>query len=244
MSEANKSEYKDREYYMAECCRLRYKLKQLKGETSPNFVALSNQIENLKNSLNEKKKIIEKLNRKLEAYAGLKPATSSQKQKIKELKEAVSKLENEKQNLTNQQLELGRLKIENTKLKLENKNLKESICTIVTKNKKVFRQYFDKLAQEEQGWRCSFGQVATDIEYMHIFQKMFEMHVFDYIVDRQDPTDKTDNDTNALITRCRNWSLNMSQNAIQAIGFDIKQFKKDFKEFTDPQIDHFFIIER
>ena len=78
---------------------------------------------------------------------------------------------------------------------------------------------FNKLIQKEDKSRLSFRTVLLDLEYLFLFQKLFEMHVFDYIVDRQNPDNKTEQDTKELIKECKNYTTKILQSFLGRCGF-------------------------
>ena len=183
-----------------------------------------------------------------EVYQSLKNQVESEKEKVNYLRSEICRL---KQNRpTEKQREIHeRLREENETLKSDNKLykhfksqvlslqreneiLKEALKTLTTKNKKVFYKYFDKLQVQEDGVRISFATVLLDFEFMFIFQKLFEMHVFDYIVDRQDPDNKTDADTKQLIRVCKIWTDEIIKNTMCQLSFNPAKFKQAFKLFT------------
>ena len=115
--------------------------------------------------------------------------------------------------------------------KLETNTYKEIVNTLVTKNKSIFAGYLETIDKPDEA-RISFATIMLDLEYIFSFVKLFEMHVFDYIVDRQDPTDKTEADNVKLIAICKQFTTDTIKRNVFNPGLDIKRFKQHFKGWS------------
>ena len=125
------------------------------------------------------------------------------------------------------------------KLTLENATLKDTLKMLVHKNKRVLGKYFEKIDKEDKA-RISFTTVLLDCEYMFFFQKLFEMHTFDYIIDRQNPDDKTDLQTRQLYIDCKDFTTNLIKAMCYRTSLDVQDFKRSFKLFTSDFVEHTF----
>ena len=216
-----KIEHKDRQYYMDECYRLRNELKKCREQLAlTKKIPLDTQeaFKNLQNQLKEKQQTINKLKTKLCVLKQNRP-TIKQKETINKLRE-----ENLKLSIDNKSLRKNiSTIIDTTKLKLENETLQICLQTLTTKNKAVFKNYYDK--------------VILDFEYTFIFQKLFEMHLFDFIVDKQDPDNKTIEDTRNLISICKTFSTSLIKNQIYKPTMNVKEIKDSIRKFVKPYIE-------
>ena len=123
-----------------------------------------------------------------------------------------------------------------SRLEEENKVLKNALELLTIKNFRVFRGYF-KTLEKPDTWNCSFSTVLLDIELMFIFHKLFQLHIFDYIVNRQNPFNKTDKDTIFLAKLCNTWANNIAVNVIHEQDFSPVEFKSKFKRFTSHHVE-------
>lgn len=225
-------EYRDREWYMHRCDNLRYENKKLR-ETLGEFksgLTEDEHFQKLKQELADEKKTSNYLRSEICRLKQRMDGTDKQKEINKRLKK-----ENES-NKVHKTKYLACL-TENKKLQLENGTLKDTLKTLVTKNKRVLGTYYHKAQEQEDGWRISFATVLLDFEFMFIFQKLFEMHVFDYIVDRQNPDNKTEYDTKQLVQTCKEWTDEIIKNQIYHITLKPDEFKKAFKTFTQNHVE-------
>lgn len=226
---ARRVEEKDRQYYMDECYRLRYELKALREKSASDKQNVSSA--NYEEKLQEKSKKIQSLRTEL---CRLKKEQSKKK---KEYKEEIERFTRENEVLKKMTLFDTNCRDMVKKLSLENTNLKEALKMLVHKNKRVLGQYFERIDREDKV-RVSFATVLLDFEYMFFFQKLFEMHTFDYIIDRQDPDDKTDLQTKQLYMNCKDFTTNLIKSICYRTGIDVQSFKRSFKTFTDDFIEH------
>lgn len=230
-----KIEHKDRQYYMDECYRLRSELKKCREQLAlTKKIPLDTQeaFKNLQNHLKEKQQTINKLKTKLCVLKQNKP-TSKQKETINKLRE-----ENLKLSIDNKSLRKNiSTIIDTTKLKLENETLQTCLQTLTTKNKAVFKNYYDKAILQPDDIQISIGTVILDFEYTFIFQKLFEMHLFDFIVDKQDPDNKTIEDTRNLISICKTFSTSLIKNQIYKPTMNVKEVKDSIRKFVKPYIE-------
>lgn len=127
-------------------------------------------------------------------------------------------------------------KNEMLKLKLYINSYKESLKLLVFKNKQIFRKYFDKIAEEDE-LKTSFNTIIIDFEYISVFMKLFEMHIFDYIVERQDPDNKTEQDTTNLIIDCKDYSMKMIKSLLYCSNVDIVKCKKSLRDFVNQYVE-------
>lgn len=113
-------------------------------------------------------------------------------------------------------------------------HLKDALNNFNDRNKRLYRRMwiFDKILTSEDGFRISNHTVLLSFEYMLFYQKLFEMFVFDYIVDRQDPDNKTDEDTGELIKDCKQWTTEIIANQIYNTNFNPKVFMQKFRNFV------------
>ncbi len=125
-------------------------------------------------------------------------------------------------------------KLKNKIIELEYKTSTQQdiINVFLNSNKRLFNVSFNKLIQKEDKSRLSFRTVLLDLEYLFLFQKLFEMHVFDYIVDRQNPDNKTEQDTKELIKECKNYTTKILQSFCCNDKLNILQFKESFYNFV------------
>ena len=125
-------------------------------------------------------------------------------------------------------------KLKNKIIELEYKisTQQDIINVFLNSNKRLFNVSFNKLIQKEDKSRLSFRTVLLDLEYLFLFQKLFEMHVFDYIVDRQNPDNKTEQDTKELIKECKNYTTKLLQSFCCNDKLNILQFKESFYNFV------------
>lgn len=125
-------------------------------------------------------------------------------------------------------------KLKNKIIELEYKTFTQQdiINVFLNSNKRLFNVSFNKLIQKEDKSRLSFHTVLLDLEYLFLFQKLFEMHVFDYIVDRQNPDNKTEQDTKELIKECKNYTTKLLQSFCCNDKLNILQFKESFYNFV------------
>lgn len=125
-------------------------------------------------------------------------------------------------------------KLKNKIIELEYKTSTQQdiINVFLNSNKRLFNVSFNKLIQKEDKSRLSFRTVLLDLEYLFLFQKLFEMHVFDYIVDRQNPDNKTEQDTKELIKECKNYTTKLLQSFCCNDKLNILQFKESFYNFV------------
>lgn len=231
MEEKTNKKNKTRQYYMDECCRLKYRLKKLQEtkQQSTGIIELKRQIENLKRNLKKKQKIIDDLRDIIDKEPKPQPVKL----------EKITDLKNEIQRLKLKESNISKFAIDNTKLSLENETLKEALKVITTKNKRLYNaDKLEYILNTTDRHRLSFATVLYTFEYMFIFQKLFEMYVFDYIVDRQNPDNKTDYDTKALISVCKEWTSQIISNQIPHPTLNIVKFKKAFKLFVTPYLEN------
>ena len=221
---------KSREDYQNECYRLTFQLKKARDKLKQ--LTDKNLSEKDKNILEEKNKTISSLNANLLYY---KNKENSQKEEISVLKQQNAKYER----IVN--IDYKKLKIENKKLVAELKVFKDFFKTFTTRNKQVFGSYFNKLAENDKV-RISMGTVILDLEYMFSFQKLFEMHVYDYIVDRQDPDNKTNQDNVNLIIACKDFTNIVFKSMAYQTTLNVPMFKRAFlnfiKDFYEPDFMH------
>ena len=129
------------------------------------------------------------------------------------------------------------LKVLFEKQKYELETCQDLIKTMIKHNKRLTRKDYGELAEKEDKVRLSFDSVLLFYESTFVFQKLFEMSVFDYIVDRQKPENKTEEDTQNLISSCRHFTNTFLMNNIFTLKLDIFNFKKRFKEFIKNHIE-------
>ena len=124
------------------------------------------------------------------------------------------------------------------KLEYENQILREQLVTFMKKNKRVWSKVnYENVIMNEDKSKISFATVLLTFEYMFFYQKLFEMHVYDYIVDKQNPDNKTDEDDKKLIKICKEWSTKITINQAYRMTLKVEDFKKAFKTFVKPYIE-------
>lgn len=186
-----------------------------------------------------------RLRSELKKHENVKQPQTLQKSFEKEKKQLENKVETLKEKNKAYKQEILQLKTDNqskelkiTQFKAQQKKqietYEEILKTFTIKNKKVFDKY---LLEKDDDIRISTSTIMLDFEYMFVFQKLFEMHVFDFIVDRQNPTDKTEADTNMLIYLCKEWSSAITKRYIFNQGLDVRELKKQFRSFVNPYIE-------
>lgn len=158
----------------------------------------------------------------------LKKRINKKNENIKALKSELKKQKAETDLLSR----INRLKTDKAKLKLELETYKTILDNLIIQNRRVLGSYFRKTKGIPDEMRTSFTTVLLDFEYMFNFQKLFEMHVYDYIVDRQDPDTKTDLDDRILIYACKKFSNEVINELQSYTNIDVEAFKKKFKDFA------------
>ncbi len=113
---------------------------------------------------------------------------------------------------------------------------KAILDTFTLKNKKVFHDYFEKELREDC-IRLPISTILQDLNYAFAFVKFFEMHVFDYVVNRQNPDDKTEADTVKLIADCKEFTTHIITDYIFKEELDIKGVKREFQTWVAPYLD-------
>lgn len=161
-----------------------------------------------------------------------KQAKENKKTKSKEI---IEKLRRENSQLKNELKKFNKTEI--AKLKYELKTSQDALKLLEFRNKRIFGIYYEKIALPEDTHRLTFATVLLDYELMFTFQKYFEMHVFDYLVDRQSPEDKTERDTIELIKICKDWTSQVIINSTTKLSPTPEVFKQAFKQFTKPYIE-------
>lgn len=134
--------------------------------------------------------------------------------------------------LKNKQLEENSnfLSKQNLKYKTELQTLKDCMSKLTYKNKGILKEYFNN---SEEVFVVSFDSVILSLQYLLIFKKLFELNIFDYIVDRQFVNNKTADYDNMLINICSSFSSEMI-NKYMNEDFNKKDFKKIFTNFVCP----------
>lgn len=245
---AKKDEEKTREYYMEECCKLRSRLRNCETRKFENmYYALKRELAQLKQTTQENDSMTKEGTQHNKKEKDLTNPIKELKNSFqKEKKQLENKVETLKEKNKAYKQEIFQLKANNQTLELKLTQFKaqqkkqietyeEILKTFTIKNKKVFDKY---LLEKDDDIRISTSTIMLDFEYMFVFQKLFEMHVFDYIVDRQNPTDKTEADTNMLIYLCKEWSSAITKRYIFNRGLDVRELKKQFRSFVNPYIEH------
>lgn len=236
-------EEKDKQYYMDLCYRLRSKLKNSEGRKFEQEVyALRRK---LKEYDEKKAKEFEMLKNKLKEYQELAKDTKQQDKTVYQTNAYQQKQMHElKEKNKNFIIEIDRVSKENSRLKSEMLEIKNKFNTYqdmiklaINKNKRVLRKDIYELAEHEDKSRISAFTIMFDIENAFIFQKLFEMHIYDYIVDRQNPENKTEEDTKNLIFICKQFTNNILRNQIYQLNLDIGKFKNSFKYFVSNYIE-------
>lgn len=125
------------------------------------------------------------------------------------------------------------------KLKHENIILKEQLNMFLKKNKRIWKydKNYEKILNNKDQSKISFATVLFAFEYAFLFQKLFEMFVYDFIVDKQDPDTKTDEDDKKLIQICKNWTSEIIRNQTYKTSLNVKGFKVAFRLFTGPYLE-------
>ena len=248
-------EEKDKQYYMDLCYRLRSKLKNSEGRKFEQEVyALrrklkeydekkAKEFEMLKSKLKEYQELVKDTKKK--EYQELAKDTKQQDKTVYQTNTYQQKQSHElKEKNKNLKIEIDRVSKENSRLKSEMLEIKNKFNTYqdmiklaINKNKRVLRKDIYELAEHEDKSRVSAFTIMFDIENAFIFQKLFEMHIYDYIVDRQNPENKTEEDTKNLIFICKQFTNNILRNQIYQLNLDIGKFKNTFKHFVSNYIE-------
>lgn len=126
--------------------------------------------------------------------------------------------------------------IQNIALKYDYEVMQKIVNKLVTENTKIIHRDFEGLAKHKDIARCSFKTILYDLECIYLYVKLFEMNVFDFIVDRQS-AEKTDKETMQLISQCKAFTNKiLLDNAFKGL-LDIDKFKRDFKHFAKDKIE-------
>lgn len=132
------------------------------------------------------------------------------------------------------------LKSELKKIKFERDTYQQNLDLLLKKNKRLFNYFSHKEMNklfEEDKVRISFATVLLDLEIIHIFKRLFEMHVFDYIVDRQNPDNKTEAYTQTLISICKRFTDCVIDDQIHKEMLSPQKFKIEFNNFINQYIE-------
>ena len=157
-----------------------------------------------------------------------------------QLKEKLKKKNEINSQLREKETELyKRLKNQKDRANFDISKLKEALLIFDTKNKRLFThlKVFEEILTTEDKFRISKYTVLLALEYMIFYKKVFEMYVFDYIVDRQNPDNKTDKDTEILIKTCKIWTNSIISETIENPNFNPKMFIKKFNDFTSKYVE-------
>ena len=224
-------EEKDKQYYMDLCYRLRSKLKNSEGKKFEQEVYTLRR--KLKTYDEQKEKEIAKLKNKLEKYKTISQSGKNISQTIDKLKDKNKSLKLEL-NKSKDKINMLESKLKSQDLETKNKlySYQDMIDLAIKKNKRVIGKDIYELAEHEDKARITLKTIMFDLENAFIFQKLFEMHIYDYIVDRQNPDNKTEEDTKNLIFICKQFTNNILRNQIYKTSLDIGMFKEIFKHFV------------
>ena len=146
---------------------------------------------------------------------------------------SVEKLKQEKVELQNK---IYKQFSDNQKMKIDLNTYKENLKLMITKNKRIFGHYFEKLGEVDE-FKISTSAIILDFEYVIAFQKFLEMHIYDYIVDRQYSVSKTEEENQNLIQICKEFTNKVFKNDIYKTSVGVETFKKDFLEFSSKFIE-------
>lgn len=109
---------------------------------------------------------------------------------------------------------------------------KDIVNTLIEKSVKAVGKDFGELAQRKDIARTNFKTILFDLEAVFLFQKLFEMHTFDYIVDRQNVDDFTAQQNTNLICECKSFTNALLFNLTLTPALNIRKFKSCFKGFV------------
>lgn len=232
-------EEKDKQYYMDLCYRLRSKLKNSEGKKFEQEVYTLRR--KLKTYDEQKEKEIAKLKNKLEKYKIISQSGKNISQTIDKLKDKNKSLKLEL-NKSKDKINMLESKLKSQDLETKNKlySYQDMIDLAIKKNKRVIGKDIYELAEHEDKARITLKTIMFDLENAFIFQKLFEMHIYDYIVDRQNPDNKTEEDTKNLIFICKQFTNNILRNQIYKTSLDIGMFKEIFKHFVSNYVELYF----
>lgn len=232
-------EEKDKQYYMDLCYKLRSKLKNSEGKKFEQEVYTLRR--KLKTYDEQKEKEIAKLKNKLEKYKIISQSGKNISQTIDKLKDKNKSLKLEL-NKSKDKINMLESKLKSQDLETKNKlhSYQDMIDLAIKKNKRVIGKDIYELAEHEDKARITLKTIMFDLENAFIFQKLFEMHIYDYIVDRQNPDNKTEEDTKNLIFICKQFTNNILRNQIYKTSLDIGMFKEIFKHFVSNYVELYF----
>lgn len=179
------------------------------------------------------RKIIDKQKKQLKDFKCIEQSNKDITKLNKKLTDLTSSLKIKENKVLNNQKIID-------KLTIENNTYRQAMSALVHKNKDIFKKYFNKLSEEDD-LNVSGATVLLDFEYMIVFKKLFEMHIFDYIVDRQllrRATSKEIEEENIkLISECKKFADTVIQNELLKTKIGVNEFWKDFKQFASQYIE-------
>lgn len=126
--------------------------------------------------------------------------------------------------------------VQNTALKYDYEVMQKIVNKLVAENIKVMHRDFKGLSEHRDIARCSFKTIIYNLECIYFYVKLFEMNVFDFIVDRQS-IEKTDKETMQLISESKVFTNKILLDNVFKGLLDLDKFKKDFKHFAKDKIE-------
>lgn len=158
----------------------------------------------------------------------------------KTLRYNLKELEKEYETIKEKINKSKQISFENIKLRESNASLFNMLEAVTKENKRLYgrEKRFDDIKKTMDGWRISIHTIYTTFEYVFIYQKLFEMFIFDFIVDRQNPDNKTEKDTEELVKICKSWTNEILTNQIPRQKLNMREFRQAFNTFTNEYVEH------
>jgi len=247
---AKKNEEKTREYYMAECDRLRNKLKNCENRKFENEVySLRRQVKALKeerdrNYIPLPKTNTEKVSKasiKKETYFQLKKQYNEEIAKTSRLSSIVHKLQTERLNIDKyyktiiDEIERS-YKIDTKRVEFLETSLVEIDEFLKKRLTNAFNMEYKNILLFEDQDKISMKTLLLDLVNVFLSLKLFEMHLFDYIIARQDPDEKTEYDTIILIKQCAAYSKELYDLVKNEKQLNFEKYEKLIRKFVKENI--------
>lgn len=224
---------KTREYYMEECCRLRSKLKNCESRKFENEVyKLRKQLKELREGIKEDAKN----NEKTVKYRDLKHKLEEEQAKNDRLLSLVKDLKTQLLNIDKKyQIIISgvekKYKNEMKKEKFLKSSLSELKSFVTERLSRSFGMEYDKILNFQDSCKISTKTIFLDLINIFLSLKLFEMHLSDYIIDRQNPDEKTEYDTILLFKQSHDFSIRVFDKLKFENEIDLKKYAKMIKAF-------------
>lgn len=238
-----KNEEKTREYYMAECDRLRSRLRNCESRKFEQEVySLRNQVKKLKEEINGNYTPEANSNKaKQQSYNQLKKLYNEELTKTKRLSSMVYKLKTERLNIDNyyktiiDEIERS-YKTDTKRVEFLETSLAEIDEFLKKRLTEAFNLEYGKILSFKDQDKISMNTLLLDLTNVFLSFKLFDMHLFDYIVARQDPDEKTDKDTACLVTWCSVYSKKLYDLLKNESKLNFRKYKELIRKFAKENI--------